>query len=101
MKKLDDMPIKEFIKLSTQKLDGISCLIALSILTIISILGLLTNIAIGRHSGIYLTSTAAGLLPITIIFYISLTYFSSAGKISEILNSILLLAVPALFLYHA
>lgn len=101
MTKLDEMSVVGFLKISAKKLDGISCLIVLLILIGISMLGLISGVMIGRYAGISLAFAAAGLLPVVIIFYISLVYFSSAGKISEILNSILLFAVPVLFIYYS
>jgi len=97
----DEMSVSQFYKSMFRRLDGIATIVVAALFLATAIAAAFGMISIGRFSGLELALSALALIPILIIYYTSLVYFSSSGHISMAINVILIAAVPVLFYFLA
>jgi hypothetical protein len=80
--------------------DGIAAYVVMALFIVTAALGLVFDIRIGRLSGSALSLKLIAITPIVFLYYASLAYFSSSGKLSIAVNTLLVGLVPVLLFYY-
>jgi hypothetical protein len=101
MSRYDEISALGFFREIPRRLDGKTALAVAMIFVAVAIVAPLTSFSIGRLHGWNLSLSALGLVPVLVIYYASLVYFSATGTASVVINTVLIAAVPILFFYFA
>lgn len=99
MSRYDRISLTNFVKEMLQRFDGVIAVIVMIAFAICAILAPTVGLKLGQLEGEDLTYGALAMIPVVFLYYSSLVYFSSSGAASILINSILILLVPALFVY--
>jgi uncharacterized membrane protein YhaH (DUF805 family) len=97
--KYDEISVKDFLKEMPDRLDGAVTLAVAAGFLLLAALAPIFGISLGRLHDWGLSVSAICMVPILLLYYASLVYFSVSGAVSVAINTALVVAVPALFLY--
>jgi hypothetical protein len=99
MGKYENIGVSDFFEDALKRFDG-KVAIAITVAAImIAIIAPIFDMSLGKRVGGRLSMTIIMFVPVFFIYYASLVYHSTQGKLSVYINSIFLLAVPVLFVY--
>ena len=101
MSKYDDITVIDFIKEMPSRLDGIVTIFVMGLFVLGAVLSPIFDLRMARLSGWALSVSLIAFTPVIFIYYASLVYFSVSGKVSIVINSILVGCIPLLFIYFA
>jgi hypothetical protein len=101
MKDFDGLPISDIPRFIATRLDG-KAFILIAVLAIsVGLGGFIFDLSLGRYHGRRLLYSILGLLPVFFVYYLSLIYFSTHGRASEVKNAVFLALVPIFFVIYS
>jgi uncharacterized membrane protein YhaH (DUF805 family) len=101
MSKYDEISVAAFFAEMFRRVDGALTLAIAAGFLLLAVLAPIFGVSLGRFHDWQLSFNALCLVPVIFLYYASLVYFSVSGAWSIAINTVMIAAVPALFIYFS